>query len=404
MMKRSARLLPLLLALGCTAAPPQTSTEGFDAAKLAALKPAFEQFAARKQASGTVTLVGRGDRIAHLEAVGFRDLEASDPMRVDSLFQIASMTKPITALAVMMLQEEGRLSIDDPVEKILPEFRGQQLVKSREGAAVTLGKPARPITVKDLLTHTSGLNGGMPPGFADLYSKRDRTLAEVVPAIAARPLEFEPGTKWAYCNAGIDTLGRIVEVRSGKSFEAFLEERLFGPLGMKDTFFYPRSEHLGRIAKLYKKSGEGIAPSDGFLGSAMGGRFPLPAGGLYSTAPDLFRLYRMLLAGGQAGGRRYVSAATLAEMTRNQTGDLRAGFTDGIGMGLGFQVVVKPVGVTEMLSPGTYGHGGAFGTQGWIDPARKLIFILMVQRSGFPNGDASDLRRELQTIATGAQR
>jgi CubicO group peptidase (beta-lactamase class C family) len=311
-------------------------------------------------------------------------------MRADSIFQVASMTKPVTALAVLMLEEEGRLSIEDPVAKILPDFEAQAKLPLKDGTL-----PARPITVKDLLTHTSGLPGGMPPGFEDLYKKRNRTLEDIVPALAKRPLDFQPGTKWAYCNAGIDLLGRIVEVRSGRRFEDFLQERLFGPLGMKDTFFYPLAEHRDRIARIYQKKGDGLAPIDSFIGTAEGGRFPLPAGGLYSTAPDFLKLYRMLLDGGEAGGRRYVSKATLEKLTRNHTGDLKAGFADGMGMGLGFQVVAKPVGVTATLSPGTYGHGGAFGTQSWADPGTRSIFILMVQRSGFPNGDASDLRRAM---------
>jgi CubicO group peptidase (beta-lactamase class C family) len=402
-MRTSALLL--LLAAGCQT-PPGTdpAASGFDPERLARLRPAFEEYVARRQAAGTVTLVARNGRIASLEAAGWRDLESKDPMRPDTIFRIASMTKPVTATAVMALVEEGRLSVDDPVEKHLPEFRGQALVTRKDGQTITLGKPSRAITVKDLLTHTSGLPGGNPPGFGDLYAKRNRTLAEQAIALSQLPLTFEPGSKWAYCNTGIDLLARIVEVVSGRRFEDFLQERFFGPLGMRDTLFYPGAAERPRIAALYKKEKDGLVPSESFLGTGEGGRFPLPAGGLYSTAPDLFRLHQMWLNGGTFEGRRYLSAATLAEMTRNHTGDLRAGFTDGIGMGLGFQVVVRPTGVTSMLSPGTYGHGGAFGTQGWVDPGRGMIFLLMVQRSGFPNGDASDLRHTLQTLATEALR
>jgi CubicO group peptidase (beta-lactamase class C family) len=312
------------------------------------------------------------------------------------------MTKPVTAMGILMLEEEGKLSIEDPVEKHLPEFRGQQLVTKKEGATVTLAKPARPITLKDLLTHTSGLRGGTPPGFGDLYAKRNRTLAEATIAISQWPLEFEPGSKWSYCNTGIDTLGRVIEVCSGKSYEDFLDERLFRPLGMKDTFFYPTEAQRSRVATLYKKDKDGLARSENFIGDAVGGRFPLPAGGMFSTAPDMLKLYQMVLDRGVAGGRRYLSETSIAKMTQNHTGALRAGFTDGVQMGLGWQRVGTPTGVTEMLSPGTYGHGGAFGTQGWIDPAKEMIFILMVQRAGFPNGDASDLRKSLQSIAVAA--
>jgi CubicO group peptidase (beta-lactamase class C family) len=397
--------LLVLLSLGC-AAPPQAESgaAGVDAARMATLKTEFQDYVDRHQAAGTVTLVALKGKVISLEAVGWQDVESRAAMKPDSIFQIASMTKPVTAMAILMLEEEGRLSIEDPVEKHLPEFRGQQLVVKKDGATITLGKPARPITIKDLLTHTSGLRGSPPPGFADLYAKRNRTLAEATIAISQWPLEFEPGSKWAYCNAGIDTLGRIIEVCSGKSYETLLEERLFLPLGMKDTFFYPSEVQKSRVATLYKKEKDGLARSENSLGDAVGGRFPLPAGGLFSTAPDLLKLYQMVLDRGTAGGRRYLSEASIAKMTRNHTGDLHAGFTDGVQMGLGWQLVGTPTGVTEMLSPGTYGHGGAFGTQGWIDPKKEMIFILMVQRSGFPNGDASDLRKSLQSIAVSAIR
>jgi CubicO group peptidase (beta-lactamase class C family) len=384
------RLSILVFILGCTAAAPQEASP---------IRAAFQDYVDRRQTAGTVTLVAHKGKVVSLEAVGWQDRESKTPMKADTIFQIASMTKPVTGMGIAMLEEEGKLSIEDPVEKHLPEFRGQQLIQKKEGSTVTLGKPARPITVKDLLTHTSGLRGGAPPGFGDVYSKRNRTLAEVTIAVSQWPLEFEPGSKWAYCNMGIDVLGRIIEVCSGKTYESFLEERLFRPLGMKDTFFYPTPEQKARTATLYKKDKDGIARSDNFLGDAVGGRFPLPAGGLFSTAPDMMKLYQMLLHRGTADGKRYLSEAAIEKMTRNHTGELRAGFTDGVVMGLGFQIVGTPVGVTEMLSPGTYGHGGAFGTQSWADPKKEMIFILMVQRSGFPNGDASDLRKSLQTLA-----
>jgi CubicO group peptidase (beta-lactamase class C family) len=378
-----------LLAILVLVLPAQDAAP-FDPSKLARLRPAMQDFVDRKQAAGLVAALGGAEGIAVLEAVGAADLEAGVPMAKDTVFQIASMTKPITLIAVMLLADEGKLSVDDAVEKHLPEFKGQKLVKSKSADETVLVRAPRPITLKDLATHTSGLPGGPPAGLADLYSKRHRTLAEAAIAYSQMPLEFAPGAKWAYCNAGIDTLGRVVEAVSGKSFEAFLQERLFDPLGMKDTFFYPTEATLPRIAKLYRKAGDGLAPEKNFLGTPVGGKFPLPAGGLYSTAPDIARLCRALLAGGGP-----LSAASLARMTAVQTGDLKCGFTDGIGMGLGFQVVKEPKGVTETLSPGTYGHGGAFGTQYWIDPVRRTFAILMVQRSGFGNGDASELRRTL---------
>jgi CubicO group peptidase (beta-lactamase class C family) len=395
MSKRPAFRLAILLFIGACASAQE------EGAKLSTLRVEFQGYVDRHEAAGTVTLVARKGKVLSLEAVGWQDLEARVPMKVDTIFQIASMTKPVTAMGIAMLEEEGKLSIDDPVEKHLPEFRGQQVVR-KEGAAITLDEPVRPITIKDLLTHTSGLRREPPPGFSDLYARRNRTLAEATIAISQWPLEFEPGTRWSYSNAGIDTLGRIIEVCSGESYEAFLEERLFRPLGMKDTFFYPSPEQKKRIAALYRKDIDRLARSESVLGDAVGGKFPMPAGGMFSTAPDMLKLYQMVLDGGTAGGKRYLCDRTIEKMTGNQTGSLRAGFTEGIVMGLGWQIVGTPTGVTGMLSPGTFGHGGALGTQGWIDPGKEMIFILMVQRTGFPGGDASDLRKSLQTIAVAA--
>lgn len=396
-------LILLWAALVACAAPQEASRKsGLDPARLAAIRQKMQEYVDQHQASGIVTLVGRRGQVAHLEAVGVRDVESKDPMRTDTIFRIASMTKPVTAIAIAMLEEEGKLAIEDPVEKHLPEFKGQMLQKSKTAQETVLVKPPRPITLRDLLTHTSGLPGGPPVGLSDLYAKRNRTLAEATIAYSQMPLQYEPGAKWAYCNAGIDTLGRIVEVASGKSFEAFLQERLFTPLGMKETFFYPTAGRLARVAKIYKKSGDGLAPIDSFLGDPVDGRFPLPAGGLYSTASDLAKLYQMMLDRGTLDGRRYLAEASVEKMTRNHTGDLRAGFTDGIVMGLGWQLVGTPTGVTAMLSPGSYGHGGAFGTQAWLDPKKEMYFVLLVQRSGFPDGDASVLRKSLQELAVAA--
>ncbi len=369
------------------------------AAEESRLRASMQDFVTRKQAAGVVTLVGQRGRVVSLEAVGFADREGKVPMKPDTIFRIASMTKPITAMGILMLAEEGKLAIDDPVERHLPEFRGQQLVQSRAGNTVTLTPPARPITLRDLLTHTSGMASMPPPGLAELYARRNRTLAEAVIAYSQRPLEFEPGSKWSYCNAGIDTLGRVIEVVSGKSYERFLTERLFEPLGMKDTFFYPPADKAARIARLYKRDNDDLAPAESFLGEVTNGKFPLPAGGLFSTAADLAKLYQMLLDRGSSGGRKVLDPGSIGQMLKVQSDVLKPSFTPGMGMGLGFQLVVAPTGVTGMLSPGTYGHGGAFGTQGWIDPVRQMYFILLVQRTGFGSGDTSDLRKAFQEAA-----
>jgi CubicO group peptidase (beta-lactamase class C family) len=396
-------ILVLLTSLAAVAHAQEAdpAKAGLDPAKLAPLRARFQEFVDQQHLSGAVVLVARRGAVGALEAVGFRDLEVKAPMKPDTIFRIASMTKPVTAAGILMLEDEAKLSVDDPVEKHLPEFKGQMMVQSKAGGAVTLVKPPRPITLKDLLTHTSGL-AGLPPGLSALYKRRHRTLAEAVMAFSQRPLEFEPGTKWSYCNTGIDTLGRVIEVVSGKRYEEFLEERFFKPLGMKDTFFYATPERLERAAGLYKRDKEKLLSTDNFLGDISENKYPIPAGGLFSTAPDLFRFYQMLLGKGTFGDRRYLTEAAVEKMTSIQTGDLKAGFVDGMSFGLGVGVVREPKGVTEMLSPGTYGHGGAFGTQGWIDPKKGMIYVLMIQRVGLPNGDASDMRKALQSIAAAA--
>lgn len=370
-------------------------------AQNASIRSRMEAFVKDGSLSGAVTLLYHDGKVVSEEAIGFQDLETKTPMRKDSLFWIASMTKPITALAVMMLQDEGELNIDDPVMKYLPEFKGQMLLKEKTANQIVLSKPARPVTLKDLLTHTSGLTGKSP---LDNDALDVLTLKEAVITYALSPLQFEPGSKWSYCNPGINTLGRVVEVVSGEDYAGFLDKRIFQPLGMMDTTFWPGEKALARLATSYKPSadGKGLEPTTiRHLSTPFSDtrRAPLAAGGLFSTAGDLLKLYAMLLNGGEADGRRYLSEASLQRMLQNQTGDLKAGFTDGIVMGLGFQIVGQPVGVTAMLSPGTYGHGGAHGTQGWIDPVKKTVYIMLIQRAGLKNGDASPMRQAFQEAA-----
>jgi CubicO group peptidase (beta-lactamase class C family) len=374
-----------------------------DPGRLKLVPPKMQEFVDQGEIAGAVTLVGRHDGVVSLEAVGYQDLEKKIPMRADSLFRIASMTKPITAIGIMILADEKRLSVDDTVEKYLPEFREVRLKTGGGKGPAGLKMPSRPITLRHLLTHTSGMHGGLPRSPADLYMKRDHTLAEAVRLYAKEPLEFEPGTKWSYSNVGIDTLGRIIEVVSGQSYESFLKERVFGPLGMCDTCFYPTPKQQARIAATYdKKEGKLVRSTSDIIGLPPGAKFPIPAGGLYSTAADLARVYRMMLNQGELDGKRILSPASVKEMTRLQTGNLTSGFTPGMGFGLGWGRVVQAQGVTAMLSPDTFGHGGAFGTQGWIDPKKDLILILLIQRVGLPNADASPMRREFQSIAVSA--
>ena len=355
-------------------------------AELPEIKPVtgrMDAFVKSGEIAGAVTVVADLEKIIHLSSVGLADIETRKLMTPDAVFWIASMTKPITGTAVMMMQEEGKLSVDDPVSKYLPEFRN---LKDAKGGEVT-------ITIKECLTHSSGLSEVSLEETAKVA-----TLAELMPLIVAKPLKFAPGSKWEYCQTGINTAARIVEVVSGQSFPDFLQQRLFDPLGMKDTSFYPTDSMIVRIASSYRRNADGGLEKTGisFLGGksfADRNRYPRANGGLFSTAGDYAKFARMILNGGELDGRKYLKPETVKQMTTVQSGDLQTGFTPGNGWGLGWCVIREPQGVSAALSPGTFGHGGAFGTQVWIDPVKKLAHILMVQRADFPNSDASDVRK-----------
>jgi CubicO group peptidase (beta-lactamase class C family) len=275
------------------------------------------------------------------------------------------MTKPVTAAAILMLQDEGKLSVDDPVSKYLPELAD---LKTADGKAFSL-------TLRQLLTHTSGL--------AEAEKNSAKTLAELIPLYAKQPLKFTPGSKWVYCQSGINSLGRIVEVVSGLPFQTFLQTRLFDPLGMKDTTFFPSAEQRARLAKPYKLvEGKLVEQGFGSFDPENHDRYPAPNGGLFSTATDYSRFLQMLLSQGTLDGRTYLKPETVKLMATNQTGDFKTGWSPGHGWGLGVAVLREPQGVTATLSPGTFGHVGAYGTHGWVDPSKKIVHVLMIQRTG----------------------
>jgi CubicO group peptidase (beta-lactamase class C family) len=341
--------------------------------------------------SGAVTLVAKAGKIVEFDALGYADLSNKRPMQKDTLFWVASMTKPITSVAVLMLSDEEKLSLDDPVEKHLPAFNGLWLIAEKSDDRMVLMRPSRPPTIRDLLTHMHGLEE--PP-----IPAAGASLEEVAASVARGPLQFEPGTQWKYGNAGMDILGRIVEVVSGQSFPDFLETRFFTPLGMKNTTFYPDAEQLKKLAKSYDRPPEwgplrevGIWLLNGDL--AKKEQTVLPGAGLFSTAEDIFHFYQMLLNGGEYEGRRYLRKETVSEMLTPQTGDLEAGFSPGMAWGLGVGIVRNPQGWTDVLPAGTWGHDGAYGTTVMAEPERKLLFIMMIQRGGlFPSRDGLKFR------------
>lgn len=349
------------------------------------LASSVQPFVDRQELAGAVMLVADKNAIRAIEAVGWADVAMKKPMRPDTLFWIASQSKPITAAAVMILVDEGKLKVDDPVENYLPEFKGQMVVVEKTPDHVLLRKPSRPITIRDVLCHTSGL----PFKSALEEPTLDRLpLSARVRSYAMTPLDFEPGRKYNYSNAGINTAARVVEVVSGMPFEKFLDQRLFEPLGMQDTTFWPSAEQANRIAKAYK-------PGPGNKGlvettinqlyyplTDRAERFPMPAGGLFSTATDLARFYQMLLNRGQWNGRRVLSEQAVKQLTRRQTPpELKESY------GFGFSV-----------GKNTFGHGGAYSTNTIADTERGLILVWLVQHAGFP-GEGSKSQEAFKKAA-----
>jgi CubicO group peptidase (beta-lactamase class C family) len=378
----------LLLSLLALPAFPQTS--GLDADRLKLIRPRLQELVEKQTIPGAVALVARHGKIATLEAAGWRDVEARKPMTTDSIFQIMSMTKNFTGVAIMMLVEEGKLELRRPVSDYLPEFANQMMVVEKHPAnsPQTLHAPAHAPTVAQLMAHTSGLAGDPDGEFADNPRTLRAPLADAVRFYGKQHLQFEPGTRWRYSNMGIAALGRIIEVVSGDDYVHFIETRILNPLGMKDTFFFPPDAKKDKIALVYRhtggklvRSGDEILAGDAAKYRA-GAKYPAPEFGLYSTAPDLFNFYQMLLDGGVFKGKRYLSRQSVDTMTRVFTPDVTpSGWLGGTGYGLTFEIVNKPEGTLLLHTPGTFGHGGAFGTEGWIDPYNDLIRISLVQLS-----------------------
>jgi CubicO group peptidase (beta-lactamase class C family) len=367
---------------------------GMDMEHLQTIRGCLQGFVDKGTLSGAVTLVMRHGSVMSLEAVGYHDMETHKPMATNAIFQIHSMTKPITAIGVMMLLEQGRVSLGDPVEKYLPDFRGQWMVKDRGDKTMSLQKPQRQMTIRDLITHTSGM-GDWPEALRDLPEKRNRKLADAVLIYSQAPLEFSPGTKWLYSSVGVGILGRIIEVVSGQSIEQFMNQRIFRPLGMNDTCFFPEADKYPRIPIAYEYvSGKPRrAEVDLYRKGAL---YPSPSGGLFSTASDMAKICQMMLNGGSLGDTKILSRASVDRMTSVQTGELKVGNSPEAGFGLGWFVVRDSSGATGSPSVGNFFHGGAWGTFMSVDPARDLVFVFMTQRSA---GGSAEERNAVYSIA-----
>ncbi len=392
-------LVALLAAPAAQAQAPAGKPDdaGLSAKRLERIGEMIDRAIDADQISGAVTVVARRGQVAHFEAHGLMDIEANAPMQKDTIFPIASMTKPVTGVAILMLVEEGKVRLSDPVSRFIPEFRDTKVAMPRTDAGGGDGiytVPAdREITVHDLITHTSGLvSGGAGSAAAGRIAPRRQTdtVADWTAALGAAPLDFQPGTRWAYSGlAGIDTLGRIVEVASGLTFDEFLRRRIFEPLGMKDTAFNVPDDQKSRVVTLYGRTPDGLE------------RRPVPewvatttlhsgGGGLWSTAEDYLQFAQMIVNRGELNGTRLLGSRTVDLMASNHVGDLyekagRVGGGPGKGFGLTVDVVVDGVAARgDHRSTGSFGWSGAFGTTWWVDPREELTAILMVQTPGGP--------------------
>jgi CubicO group peptidase (beta-lactamase class C family) len=396
----------VFLALLLTAASLPTGTAeqtGLAPDRLQRIHDVMQRYIDGGQISGAVTLVARRGRLAHLEAHGLMDLESRKPMAKDAIFRLASTSKPVTAVAVMMLVEEGKIRLTDPVSRFIPEFKGMKVAMPRPGAqaapagrgaggggrggdvAFDLASASRDITIKDLLTHGSGLvSGGLGGTQAARIAPRAPTdsLADYIPKLGAVPLDFQPGTAWRYSGlAGFEVLSRVVEVASGQPFDQFLQKRVFDPLGMKDTGFWFADDRLARRVTLYQRMDNKLTRSQGQDGLSSKVYFS-GAGGLMSTVEDYLQFAQMLVNGGILNGKRLLGPRTIELMSNGtHAGELFAANPGrgGLGFGLGVEVLQDAARANRMTSSGSFGWDGAYGTHFWVDPKEQMVGIVFIQ-------------------------
>ena len=394
-------LLAALALSVVTASSPTVKPEdvGLSAERLQRISQMIGRRISARDLAGAVTIVARKGKVAHFSAQGVMDLESKQPMAAGTIFRIASMTKPIVGVAIMMMIEEGRLHLNDPVSRYIPEFRGMKVGVAQAampGAGQAGGGrgsaelafytvPAqREITIKDLLTHVSGLGSG-PMGNSGIekVARRDGDkLADYIPRLGGTALEFQPGSRWTYSpGAGFETLGRIVEITSGMPLDQFFRKRIFDPLGMKDIAFWPTDAQWPRVATVYARSPNGLTKSPTPNDTLGRNVYFRGSGGLFSTAEDYIPLGIMLANGGELNGKRLLSRKTVEMMSAAHVPDTLPGRPAGEGYGLSVRVVTNHAARGTMLSDGTFGWTGAQGTHFFVDPKEQLVGVLMVQTS-----------------------
>jgi len=367
---------------------------GFSSKRLERIDEAFNAYVKDNKMAGSVILVSRKGKVGYYKAFGYRDIESKTAMTKDVIFRIASQTKAIVSTGIMILQEEGKLLIQDPLSKYLPEFAETTVAQPREGGGYDVVKAERPITIRDLLTHTAGIGygGGIASdawkkaGIQGWYfADRDEPIAETIKRMAALPMDAQPGTKWVYGYA-TDILGVVIERASGIPLDRFLKERIFVPLGMNDSYFYLPKDKAGRLAKVYSpREGQSLVPAptagtmdsqgaylDGPKKSFSGGA------GLLSTTRDYYLFLQMLAQGGELNGTRLLSSNTVNLMTANHLpGEIKYGEGEGFGLGFGIALDLGKRG--EPGSVGEFGWGGAYGSTYWVDPVEDLVVVYFTQ-------------------------
>ena len=362
----------------CTAAlfvvviAPTVLNAQMDAERLKMIPARMKSFVEQGTMAGAVMLVARRGEVVALEAVGFQDLERRKPMRADTIFDTRSVTKVVTAVGIMILMEEGRLALNDPVEKYLPEFKARRAFG--------------PILIRHLLTHTAGLPLYRLPESEEIAIKRHRTLADYVTFLAKQEPEYEPGTQHRYMSGGFAILGRVIEVVTGKPYEQFIRERVFEPLGMKDSFFFIPPEKRERVAAIYRVLDGKLDRWEEIEADNQRAVYPGPEFGMFSTAADLFALCRMMLDGGTFKGRRILSRLSVEVMTSNQTLYVKSAVTGRpVHQGFGWGLSGDPLFDFPLTSNGSFGHNGAFCAIIWVDPEKKLIRIFLEHLLGSAN-------------------
>lgn len=338
--------------------------------------------------TGAVVLVARKGHVAFLEAQGVMDAETKKPMTRDSLFRMASMTKPVIGTAIMMMLEEGKVQLGDPVSKYIPQFKGMKVGIMEEPGRGPGNPPKfytvpaqRDITVKDLLTHTSGLSSG-PMGqseVAKVRRKPEETLADYLPRLGATPLEFQPGARWMYsASDGFDVLARIVEVASGTTLDRFLKQRIFEPLDMPETSHYPTDAQMPRLVTAYQKTEKGLVKTQNSLSMSSKVYFA-GGGGLVSTIDDYSHFAQMLANGGEFNGKRLLSPRTVKLMSSVHIPSTLQGRTTGEGFGLSVRVMQDAISGNHRVSDGSFGWSGAYGTHFWVDPKEDIVAVMFIQ-------------------------